>query len=124
MCKALADRLAEAFAEELHERVRIDLWGYCGEESMGAEDLHKIKYEVRANSILTNIEGSCRSWKKIVKVWMMEARAKRQSIVVSVVLIVLVVSVAKMVDCVSPVKGDVALGKNLFNGEMLAKMVK
>jgi len=45
MAKALADRLAEAFAEELHERVRIDMWGYCGDESMGAEDLHKIKYE-------------------------------------------------------------------------------
>merc|ERR1712142_1107178 len=45
MAKALADRLAEAFAEEPHERVRIDLWGYCGDESMGAEDLHKIKYE-------------------------------------------------------------------------------
>jgi len=45
MAKALADRLAEAFAEELHERVRIDLWGYCGDESMGAEDLHKIRYE-------------------------------------------------------------------------------
>jgi len=45
MAKALADRLAEAFAEELHERVRIDMWGYCGEESMGAADLHKIKYE-------------------------------------------------------------------------------
>ena len=46
MAKALADRLAEAFAEELHERVRIDLWGYCGDESMGAEDLHKIRYAV------------------------------------------------------------------------------
>ena len=46
MAKALADRLAEAFAEELHERVRVDMWGYCGEEDMGAEDLHKIKYEV------------------------------------------------------------------------------
>merc|ERR1739838_883848 len=43
--KALADRLAEAFAEELHERVRVDLWGYCGGEELGAEDLHKIKYE-------------------------------------------------------------------------------
>ena len=28
MFKALADRLAEAFAEELHERVRVELWGY------------------------------------------------------------------------------------------------
>ena len=65
-----------------------------------------------------NIGGSCRSWKKITKFCMMEARAKRQSVVVSVVLVV------KMVNCVSPVKGFVALGKNPFNGEMLAKMVK
>ena len=42
---------------------------------------------------------------------MMEARAKHQSVVVSVVLIVSVLSVAKIVDCVSPVKGAVALGK-------------
>lgn len=45
MTKALADRLAEAFAEELHERVRKDLWGYSATEAMGAEDLHRIKYE-------------------------------------------------------------------------------
>ena len=29
MLKSLADRLAEAFAEYLHERVRKDLWGYA-----------------------------------------------------------------------------------------------
>jgi 5-methyltetrahydrofolate--homocysteine methyltransferase len=29
MLKALADRLAEAFAERLHQRVRTDLWGYA-----------------------------------------------------------------------------------------------
>jgi cobalamin-dependent methionine synthase I len=29
MLKALADRLAEAFAEWLHQRVRTDLWGYA-----------------------------------------------------------------------------------------------
>nr|XP_002733368.2 PREDICTED: methionine synthase-like [Saccoglossus kowalevskii] len=44
MVKALADRLAEAFAEELHERVRKELWGYASSEGLGAEDLHKIKY--------------------------------------------------------------------------------
>ena len=32
MLKALADRLAEAFAEALHERVRTDLWGYAADE--------------------------------------------------------------------------------------------
>ena len=33
MLKALADRLAEAFAERLHQRVRTDFWGYSADES-------------------------------------------------------------------------------------------
>ncbi|XP_036385114.1 methionine synthase [Megalops cyprinoides] len=45
MVKALADRLAEAFAEELHARVRKEFWGYCAEEDMGASDMHRIRYE-------------------------------------------------------------------------------
>ena len=45
MTKAIADRLAEAFAEHLHERVRKDLWGYNNEESLKEEDLLKIKYQ-------------------------------------------------------------------------------
>lgn len=44
MLKALADRLAEAFAECLHERVRKDLWGYAPDESLGAEALIAEKY--------------------------------------------------------------------------------
>ncbi len=32
--KSLADRLAEAFAEYLHERVRTDLWGYAPDETL------------------------------------------------------------------------------------------
>ncbi|MFI4930150.1 MAG: methionine synthase [Burkholderiales bacterium] len=39
MLKALADRLAEAFAERLHQRVRTDLWGYASEESLSHEQL-------------------------------------------------------------------------------------
>ena len=34
MLKALADRLAEAFAERLHQRVRTDLWGYAADEAL------------------------------------------------------------------------------------------
>ncbi|KAK7507103.1 hypothetical protein BaRGS_00001954 [Batillaria attramentaria] len=45
MVKALADRLAEAFAEAMHEMVRKQSWGYCSDESLGANDLHKIKYQ-------------------------------------------------------------------------------
>ncbi|XP_062269769.1 methionine synthase isoform X1 [Platichthys flesus] len=45
MVKALADRLAEAFAEELHARVRKELWGYCADEALQAKDLHRIRYQ-------------------------------------------------------------------------------
>jgi 5-methyltetrahydrofolate--homocysteine methyltransferase len=44
MLKALADRLAEAFAEALHLRVRQDLWGYAADESLSPEDLIAEKY--------------------------------------------------------------------------------
>ncbi len=44
LIKALADRLAEAFAELLHEKVRKEYWGYAGEESFSNEDLVKEKY--------------------------------------------------------------------------------
>jgi 5-methyltetrahydrofolate--homocysteine methyltransferase len=33
MVKALADRLAEAFAERMHQRVRKELWGYAADET-------------------------------------------------------------------------------------------
>lgn len=45
MVKALADRLAEAFAEELHHRVRRELWGYDCREQLEASDMHKVRYE-------------------------------------------------------------------------------
>ncbi|TFZ06712.1 methionine synthase [Ramlibacter henchirensis] len=44
MLKALADRLAEAFAECLHERVRKDLWGYAAGEHLSNEELVAEKY--------------------------------------------------------------------------------
>jgi 5-methyltetrahydrofolate--homocysteine methyltransferase len=44
MLKALADRLAEAFAECLHHRVRTDLWGYAPDEALSNEDLIAEKY--------------------------------------------------------------------------------
>ena len=45
MLKALADRLAEAFAECLHQRVRTDLWGYAAGEQLSNEDLIAEKYQ-------------------------------------------------------------------------------
>jgi 5-methyltetrahydrofolate--homocysteine methyltransferase len=44
MLKALADRLAEAFAEALHHRVRTDLWGYAPDEGLSNEDMIAEKY--------------------------------------------------------------------------------
>jgi 5-methyltetrahydrofolate--homocysteine methyltransferase len=43
--KALADRLAEAFAEVLHQRVRKDLWGYAPQEALPVEGLIAEKYQ-------------------------------------------------------------------------------
>ena len=45
MFKALADRLAEAFAECLHQRVRKDLWGYAEDETLSNEELIKEQYK-------------------------------------------------------------------------------
>jgi 5-methyltetrahydrofolate--homocysteine methyltransferase len=44
LLKALADRLAEAFAEHLHERVRKEFWGYAAGETMSNDDLILEKY--------------------------------------------------------------------------------
>ncbi len=45
MAKALADRLAEAFAERLHERVRRELWGYAPDEALTNADLVAERYQ-------------------------------------------------------------------------------
>ncbi|KZZ29038.1 methionine synthase [Alcanivorax sp. HI0083] len=44
MLKALADRLAEAFAERLHEKVRKDYWGYASDEALSNQDMISEKY--------------------------------------------------------------------------------
>ncbi len=44
MLKALADRLAEAFAERLHQRVRTELWGYAPDEALSTEALVAEQY--------------------------------------------------------------------------------
>ncbi len=45
MVKALADRLAEAFAEHMHERVRKEFWGYAADENLSNDDLILEKYQ-------------------------------------------------------------------------------
>ena len=44
LVKALADRLAEAFAERLHQRVRKEFWGYAADEALGGDELIGEKY--------------------------------------------------------------------------------
>ena len=45
MFKSLADRLAEAFAEYMHERIRTDLWGYASDEKLAIDALIKEGYQ-------------------------------------------------------------------------------
>src|SRR3546814_5012385 len=45
LLKALADRLAEAFAERMHERVRKEFWGYAPDEELDNEALLKERYQ-------------------------------------------------------------------------------
>jgi 5-methyltetrahydrofolate--homocysteine methyltransferase len=44
LVKALADRIAEAFAERMHERVRREFWGYAPDEALSAEGLIREEY--------------------------------------------------------------------------------
>jgi 5-methyltetrahydrofolate--homocysteine methyltransferase len=43
--KALADRLAEAFAERMHQRVRKEFWGYAPDETLSNDQLIKEEYD-------------------------------------------------------------------------------
>jgi 5-methyltetrahydrofolate--homocysteine methyltransferase len=45
MVKALADRIAEAFAERMHQRVRKEFWGYAADESVSNDDLILEQYQ-------------------------------------------------------------------------------
>src|SRR5439155_601185 len=45
LCKALADRLAEAFAERMHLRVRKEFWGYAPDEALSPEQLILEQYQ-------------------------------------------------------------------------------
>ena len=45
MAKALADRLAEAFAERMHAIIRREYWGYAQDELLGSEELISEKYQ-------------------------------------------------------------------------------
>ena len=44
LLKALADRLAEAYAEQLHLRIRREFWGYAADENLSNQELIREKY--------------------------------------------------------------------------------
>jgi cobalamin-dependent methionine synthase I len=58
MLKSLADRLAEAFAEYLHERVRTDLWGYAAGEDLSNEALIKEATRHPSGAGLSGLPGA------------------------------------------------------------------
>lgn len=45
LLEAVADRLAEAFAELIHQKIRKQLWGYAPNENLSLDDLLKVKYQ-------------------------------------------------------------------------------
>jgi len=45
LLKTLTDRLAEAFAEELHTRVRRELWAYSPDETLTPAQCHNVQYQ-------------------------------------------------------------------------------
>ncbi len=45
MIEALADRLAEAFAEVLHLKIRKEYWGYAADENLSLEEIIRVKYQ-------------------------------------------------------------------------------
>src|SRR5690625_5597210 len=57
MTKALADRLAEAFAEYLHEQVRTRLWGYAPDEDLDNDQLIREKYTGRSEEHTSELQS-------------------------------------------------------------------
>merc|ERR1712157_573893 len=45
LLEAVADRLAEAFAELIHLKIRKELWGYAPDEALSLDDLLKVRYQ-------------------------------------------------------------------------------
>ena len=60
MVKAIADRLAEAFAEYLHERVRKVYWGYAANENLSNEELIRENYRDPPGTRLPGLSGTYR----------------------------------------------------------------
>jgi len=56
LAKALGDRLAEAFAERLHERVRRELWGYAPDEALANDDLKERMVSLGLDAVSTTPE--------------------------------------------------------------------
>ena len=76
MLKALADRLAEAFAERLHQRVRREFWGYAPDEHLDNDSLIAEKYRgIRPapgypacpdHTAKARVSGNCVAWLSVM----------------------------------------------------------
>ena len=84
LLESLADRLAEAFAERLHERVRRDLWGYAPDEHLDNEDLIAEQYAgIRPapgypacpDHTEKQRSGSCSTWRSRTGIQLTESMA-------------------------------------------------
>lgn len=60
MIKAIADRLAEAFAEYLHEKVRKVYWGYAANENLSNEELIRENYQDPTGAGISGLSGAYR----------------------------------------------------------------
>lgn len=60
MIKAIADRLAEAFAEYLHEKVRKVYWGYAANENLSNEELIRENYQDPTGAGISGLSGAHR----------------------------------------------------------------
>ena len=58
--------VSQAFAEELHEKVRKEYWGYDKSESLDAQDLHRIKYDVSMIQVTITDYGD-RLWRLLIR---------------------------------------------------------
>jgi len=77
MVKALADRLAEAFTELLHQRVRKEYWGYAAEEKLTNTELIAEKYRESAPHPATRPAQTTPKKRRCSNCWPRRKRASR-----------------------------------------------
>ena len=75
MAEAIADRLAEAFAEVLHGITRRELWAYAPDESLSPDDMLRVKYQgarlLRAAAKPGHMFQRCMAVRTYVSLWVL-----------------------------------------------------